>query len=376
MRVAFYSTMKPPDHPIPSGDRVIAQNLFKALEALGHEVFIPSREPSWRREPDPEVLDTMRQTMEAEFKHLQRLFNHKESIPDLWITYHNYHKAPDLLGPKLSKEFDIPYMIIEASRAGKRKFDDWANGLAAADFALTQADLVVSFTTPDEKGISSIVPTEKRMRIPPFIENTKFSERAISNTVEPPVRLLTVAMMRPGDKFESYQILAKSLGLVKDLSWHLTIVGDGPMRNDVESLFDGMNCTMAGRIDGDKLKKYYQKSDVFLWPAVNEAFGMTLLEAQAASLAIVAGKSNGVPEIVKDGKCGVLVDPHDVEAFANAVRRILTDDELRQRLSFGAFENAKSVHGFDRGVTNLKLAIKQTLSNHRSQNDSNRTGGS
>ena len=75
-------------------------------------------------------------------------------------------------------------------------------------------------------------------------------------------------------------------------------------------------------------------ADLFLWPAVNEAFGMALLEAQASGLPVVAGAGGGVGEIVQSGTTGLLVPPGDALAFAAAVRRLVVNSG--QRMAFGA----------------------------------------
>ena len=63
--------------------------------------------------------------------------------------------------------------------------------------------------------------------------------------------------------------------------------------------------------------------DLYLWPAINEAYGMAFLEAQAAGLPVVAGRTGGVPAVVADGVTGLLTPIGDAAAFAGAVARLL-----------------------------------------------------
>ena len=70
----------------------------------------------------------------------------------------------------------------------------------------------------------------------------------------------------------------------------------------------------------------YAASDLMVWPAINEAFGMALLEAQACGLPVLAGAFGGVAGIVADGKTGFLVAPGDVADFAAGLKRILASD--------------------------------------------------
>jgi glycosyltransferase involved in cell wall biosynthesis len=81
------------------------------------------------------------------------------------------------------------------------------------------------------------------------------------------------------------------------------------------------------------LPAVYVAADLFVWPAVNEAYGMAILEAQAAGLAVVAGRCGGVPDIVGDGETGCLVPVADAAACARAVARLLDNPGLSQAMS-------------------------------------------
>ncbi len=72
-----------------------------------------------------------------------------------------------------------------------------------------------------------------------------------------------------------------------------------------------------------ELPALYAAADLYLWPAINEAYGMAFLEAQAAGLPVVAGRTGGVPAVVADGVTGVLTPIGDATSFADAVARLL-----------------------------------------------------
>ena len=69
----------------------------------------------------------------------------------------------------------------------------------------------------------------------------------------------------------------------------------------------------------------YASADLYVWPAIGEAWGMALLEAQAAGLPVVVGRSGGIPDIVADGEAGILVQAGDARALALAVATLLDD---------------------------------------------------
>jgi glycosyltransferase involved in cell wall biosynthesis len=76
----------------------------------------------------------------------------------------------------------------------------------------------------------------------------------------------------------------------------------------------------------------YRELDIVVAPAINEAFGMTIAEAAGYSLPVVAARSGAFPEMVVDGETGLLFDVGDVERFATALEKLITDASLRQRL--------------------------------------------
>ena len=151
------------------------------------------------------------------------------------------------------------------------------------------------------------------------------------------VRLLAVGMMRAGDKLDSYLALAEALIHLKDRAdWSLVIIGDGPERAAVEAAFApfGARVRFRGEVDGATLAAFYAHADALVWPAVREAYGMALLEAQASGLPVVAGDVGGVPDIVRDEETGLVVPDGEWGAFARAVARLL-DDRASVRGSAG-----------------------------------------
>jgi len=173
MEIAFYAPMKPPDDPKPSGDRQIARLLIKALERSGHRITLASHFRSWVRSPEDgaqqEMARKARQEVDAV---MARLAGGRR--PQIWITYHLYHKAPDWIGPAVADRLGIPYLLIEASRAPKRRTGPWAFGFEAADAALRRADAVVALHGDDAEGLAGVVAPAKLHRLAPFIETAPF----------------------------------------------------------------------------------------------------------------------------------------------------------------------------------------------------------
>jgi glycosyltransferase involved in cell wall biosynthesis len=102
-------------------------------------------------------------------------------------------------------------------------------------------------------------------------------------------------------------------------------------------------------------------ADLFVWPAVDEAIGMAFVEAQAAGLPVVAGRSPGVAAIVDDGRSGLLT-PLDDAAFADAVRRVIVDAALRARMAHAASARAFAHHDIVGAAAKLDALLRDVVS--------------
>lgn len=347
MRVAFYAPMKPPGHPVPSGDRRMARLLIEALRRGGHEVRLASRLRSWDPGLDPARPARIEVLGDRIADRLVRRW-HAGAVdrPDLWFTYHLYHKAPDRLGPPVAAALGIPYVAAEASHAPRRAEGPWAAGHRAAEAAIRQAAVLITFSDRDAVGLSALVPAERIVRLPPFLDAAPFT--AVTRRPANPPRLLAIGMMREGDKERSYALLADALRRLDGRPWTLTVVGDGPARPRIEPLYDPDRTVFRGAVPPESLPEVLAEADLFVWPAINEAFGMALLEAQAAGLPAVAGaaggESGGVAEILHDGETGLLVPPGDAAAFAAAVATLLDDPARRSAMGEAARANVRARH--------------------------------
>ena len=366
MNIAFYAPMKPPDDPTPSGDRQIARLLVRALDGLGHEVTIASRLRSWVRNPGNNAQPDKAERAAIEAERVLAGYRQSGSAPDIWVTYHLYHKAPDWIGPQVASALGIPYVVVEASRALKQKSGPWAFGFAAVDRALEGADAVVALHEDDANGLAAVVSPERLHRLRPFIDTSPFRVTRKSKTTAQTPTLITVAMMRDGDKMQSYEILAQAMSALRTRDWRHVIVGDGAKRQMVESMFDPARTEFVGAMAPEALPSIYARGDIFVWPAVREAFGMVFLEAQAAGLAIVAGGTGGVPEIVADGKTGRLAPAGDATAFTEALRFLLDEPETLRSMGIAAAKHARERHDIAQAKRHIAEILQLAAARRRS----------
>src|SRR5689334_17494620 len=112
MRVAFYAPLKPPDHPVPSGDRRVARLFLDAFRLAGHDPFVASRLRSFDADGDrPRQCRLAALGRHTADRLLRQWRRGSQAAPDLWFTYHLSYKAPDWLGPPVSRALGIPYLV-------------------------------------------------------------------------------------------------------------------------------------------------------------------------------------------------------------------------------------------------------------------------
>jgi len=330
MRIAFYAPLKSPDHLVPSGDRSMARLLREALEAGGHQVRLASELRSLERRGDAAAQKTIEARADAERAALLKSYR-DQTPPDLWFTYHHYYKAPDFLGPILAGKWGIPYVVAEASHAPKRLDGPWANWAAYVEGTLRRAACILAMTHFDRTCLAPLAGPGCLVDFPPFLKAGRFlTTPRVARKPGEPCHLLSVAMMRDGDKLESYTRLARALLLVKAENWHLTLAGDGPARPQVEAAFSRFpqsRLTFTGRVESEDLPALYAQADLFLWPGAGEAYGMVYLEAAASGLATIAQSIRGVPDVVIDGQTGRLTPDGDDGRYAQAIEEMLADPE-------------------------------------------------
>ena len=364
-RIAFHATLKPPDHPTPSGDRTMARLLVGALETAGFEVRLPSRLSTRSRLAEVGEFDRIYKVALAEADRLITDFRQPGAWrPDLWFTYHLYYKAPDWIGATVAHALAIPYVVAEASYAGKRDRDGWAPWQQAALAQLRVADRVLCVSEADRRGIAPFVTADRLVDLPPFLDTSAFAaltRRALA--AGNPVRLVAVAMMREGVKFDSYRHLAAALGLLSRHPWTLAVVGDGPARAAVEQAFATLpadRVTWHGLKDAAGVRTVLAESDLQVWPGIGEAFGMVYLEAAAAGVPSIAYANGGIASVIRDGETGLLVAPGDVAAYAEAIAGLIDSPDRRATLAANACAFALGERSLDQAATRL-AAILQPL---------------
>lgn len=356
MRIAFHMPFKDPDDPRPSGDLVIGRGLVAMLREQGHEVRLVSRFRTrwifWRPLRLARLPAARREALAA-----CAAFS-----PDVWLTYHAYWKAPDMLGPHCCARLGLPYAVVQASYATKhrKRLVSWP-GFMLNRAALLAADVVVANKRRDFENLSRLLPPERLAYAPVGLDAAAFVRNEAARArlraewdipADAPV-ILTAAMFRHGVKTEGLLLTIEACRRLSEegLDFRLLIAGDGPERPRIEAALTALlpgRAKLLGLIPRDRMAEVYSSADVFAFPGLEEALGMVFLEAQSCGLPVAAMNGWGVPEAVADGETGLLNPVGDVSAFAENIARLVTDEALRSRM--GEAGAARVRERFDRSV--------------------------
>ncbi len=139
---------------------------------------------------------------------------------------------------------------------------------------------------------------------------------------------------------KNLDILAEAFRRISHDKIRLTIVGDGPYRNELESALEGYNVEFTGYLEGEDLIQSYHNADLFVFPSTTDTFGNVVLEAQACGVPVIVTDIGGPRENIIEGKTGWIVKGNCVDALCDGIKRSL-NRTLLTRMSNSAHAYAK-----------------------------------
>ncbi|MEM1040362.1 MAG: glycosyltransferase family 4 protein [Pseudomonadota bacterium] len=374
-KIAFYAPIKPPDHAIPSGDRLIAQNLIKALTLGGHTVELVSRFIAYSKRDAETIMAERKAAALAEANTIiSRL---RAAPPDVFMAYHPYCKAPDWIGPRVTAALSIPYVTVEAAKTGQGfeyGGDRWQAWRLEAQAGIKTADRHIAFKPTDRAYLNSLGIEDARIdALSPFIDlgvlDKEIGETPKVNSfpghwrTDVPV-LACVGMMRPGKKAKNYEILVDALTNLQGLHWNLMLIGDGPERGSIETLFqrfDPARLHVAGTLTHAEVLACLKASDLMVWPGWREPIGMVYLEAQAMGTPVAALDSMGVSLSVRHGQTGLLAPLETAESLSEQLRLLLSQPSLRADLAAKTKAHIAKNHSLEAAAHQLSTSLQKLV---------------
>ena len=366
MRIAYYMPFKTMGHQNPSGDLIIGTEIFDHLHKKGNTIEMASKLRARWIYYNPVKMVKLFIEKRNVVKKLQ------SALPDIWLTYHSYYKAPDLLGPFCCCKLKIPYVIFQGIYSTKRrKKISTLLGFILNKRTLLRAEHIFTNKRRDLQNLSRIIPPEKLTYIAPGIQpkDFTFSEKERRNlrplwAKENEIVIMTTAMMRQGVKADgiSRVILSCSRLYEKGHQIKLIIAGDGECRKQLEQEANKQlpgKAHFLGKITRNELYKYYSSADIFAFPGIQESLGMVYLEAQSCKLPAVAFEDWGAKEAIQSGKTGLISPAAEPELFTENIERLIEDPQLRQTLGRNGEKYIRSYHNLARNYELMQEKLKE-----------------
>lgn len=166
------------------------------------------------------------------------------------------------------------------------------------------------------------------------------------------------------EKNIDHTIKAFSLIAKKHKNIEYQIIGDGPALNFLKRLSKRLKLkdkiTFSGKIPNNKLPKYYKKADIFITASTMETQGLVILEAMASGLPIVGVSKFAIPDIVKNGLNGFIVEPTDIKGMANYVDILVKNPKIVEFFGKNGAKIAKQ-HDLKKTVNKLEKTYKRLI---------------
>ena len=209
-------------------------------------------------------------------------------------------------------------------------------------FILSSCDICTVVSTAIKNQVLNLGVVWKKTKVIPmgvddsiFNPNMKYNIKKSYN-VEGHYLILFVGRLSE-EKGVAYLIEAMPEILKEIPNISLMIIGDGPEKNNLEELVKRLNLAkniiFRGWIPNKDLNKVYRNADIFVLPSLREGLPVVLLEAMACGTPVVASKVGGIPDIIKNGENGFLIEPKNSKEFADKIIRLLLDEKLKQKFS-------------------------------------------
>lgn len=147
----------------------------------------------------------------------------------------------------------------------------------------------------------------------------------------------------------------------------LCMVGDGPDRPKIEELAAELGIARDCLFTGyqEEVGRFFAAFDAFVLPSANEGTPVTAIEALASGCPVVATRVGGVPDVVRDGEDGILIDPGSPEQLADALARLAGDPSLRERMGVAGREHTVTRYAVSRLIDDVDSLYRELLTKKR-----------
>lgn len=337
--------------PSIGGVQTHVHELSKALVRLGHQVFVVTR---------------LRDSSLPELENLDGIDVYRFKFPDNHLIYdwqlrrrlHDLIKDHSInivhihgMRPlAAAKKISVPVVFtnhtssfLKRSQQGDKVRRKMLNQLEAASLILAVSQILVEQTKAcDYQGPVKFISNG--------VDTHRFSpgSSGLRQKLKIPEQAFVVVMAGRLHAVKGVTYLAKAISTIEHSDLHLVVAGDGSERGEFEAIIRSSPCAdrvhMLGAVANAEMPEIYRAADAAILPSLMEATSIAGLEAMSCGLPVIATRVGGLPVIISNGVNGLLVEPESSEALAAAIKALLTDRILTERM--GAKSRKRAIEEF------------------------------
>lgn len=290
-----------------------------------------------------------------------------EEKPDILHSY--YASSYGLLGALCNYH---PYVI---SVWGSDIFDFPKSSFIAKwiiKYNLRKADFVLS--TSHAMAEETRKYCTKQIKVIPFGVDTEVFYKKLSKPIFDE-KDIVIGSIKTLEKVYGIEYLIRAFALVckKDFGTplKLLLVGSGSCETEYKELTKELgiekNVMFAGYVSHAEIVDYYNNIDIFVVSSLSESFGVSVLEASACEVPVIASNVGGLPEVVADKQTGFLVPKQNPEVIAGALEKLISDKALRQAFGSNGRKMVEEKYMWQRNVDEMVSTYNEIIKNKAKQ---------
>lgn len=344
-------------HPKFGGSGVVASELAVALAAAGDEVHVLSSAPPPRLQQMTDEAaatgDSPAQAGGVRFHLVEApsypVFEHpsytlallgglveiarRGGLDVIHAHYALPHGVAGVLAQQILDVETAPAVVVTCHGTDVSPVGNHPAYAPATRFALEQATAVTAVSRSLQARIATDIGVSRGVEvIPNFVDVHRFGPRPQAASASRVATVIHVSNFRPIKR--PLDVVEIFSGIRRHLSCRLVMVGDGPQRAAAEARCRDLGIDRWVSWTGNvrRVEEHLREADLLLLPSEEESFGVAALEAMSCEVPVVASAVGGVPEVVEDGRTGLLFPRRDLQGMIDGACRILADRELALRL--------------------------------------------
>ncbi len=288
------------------------------------------------------------------FSSLRDIYRNRSDI-DVLICY---NVENGLIGALAKGLFHIPTILFIQGEEEYVPGGPWRNRIYGF-IALKFSDSILVQTETMRKDILEEL---RRRRISSLVTDIMLKIQVVPNGVEIRERRdfegEKLVYMGRLTREKGVEYLISAMRLVRDVD--LLIVGGGPDRRRLEEMTAGLRVKFIGMVSPEKVYDYLEQAKILILPSLYEGLPNVILEAMSVGVPVIATRVGGIPDVVKDGQTGLLVEPGSVDELTRGIKKLIEDDNLRKKLANNSFEEVKK-YTWDHVVEKFENLIERIV---------------